>query len=539
MGKGDALSEISRLVQKYDRIVSENKLRSYNEEMTKKGLIEPLFCALGWSISDGDEVTVEETISKKRVDYGFRIGGVPKFFLEAKSLKESLDKVGYIEQAITYAYHKGCTWAVLTNFKEVRIFNAEVKAANALQSHFITLHAPEFAERFDDLWLLSKEGFSEGLLDKKAEKWGKMARKAPLDKQLLADFTHFRQLLSKNATKLNASLKISEDELDEAVQRLLDRLIFIRNCEDRGMGEKKLVYALRDWETRGKGRLIESLRSVFAYFDEQYNSKIFAPHLCDQLDIDNSVLEEIINGLYYTKDKSVSYDFSAIEADVLGNIYEQYLGHILKKTAKRAKVEEAHRKRKEQGIYYTPTYIVDYIVKNTVGEFLKSKNSRQIEKMRILDPACGSGSFLIKAFDMMNKCAPKKRKGEGQAKLDLTESGSPLYSKKVKILENNILGVDLDKQAVEIAQLNLLLKIAEKGHRLPTLQKNIQNGNSLIDDEKIAGDKAFKWEERFKEVMDEGGFDVIIGNPPYVRIQTLDNKQIDFFNKQYESATKN
>ncbi|MEM4347550.1 MAG: N-6 DNA methylase [Candidatus Altiarchaeota archaeon] len=525
--------EIRKLVEKYNRVVEEKRVITYNEEMTKKDFILPLFRALGWNIEDSNEVTAEEKISKKRVDYGFRINGIPKFFLEVKPLRGDLDNPKFIEQAINYAWHKGCTWAVLTNFESVKIFNAEWKTSNPLQNHLKTIPCQEFLDRFDELWLLSKESFEKGLIDKEAEKWGKKTKKITVDKQLLQDFTRFRELLSKNITKLNQSKNLTEEELDEAVQRILDRLILIRNCEDRELEAKTLISSFREWESRGKGQLIKSLREVFAYFDKQYNSKIFANHLCDSLDIDNEVLHEIIEGLYYTKDKSVSYDFSAIEADVLGNIYEQYLGHILKKSEKRAKLTENHAHRKEQGIYYTPTYIVDYIVRNTLGELLKNKKPEDVEKIRVLDPACGSGSFLIKAFDVLNEYYAKHDKNYSQTQIDF-KTGLP-FTSKVKILKNNIFGVDLDKQAVEIAQLNLLLKIAEKGHRLPLLQENIKCGNSLIDDPAIAGDKAFKWEEEFSDVMKEGGFDVVIGNPPYERTLYLENEK-EYYSRAYVSA---
>jgi type I restriction-modification system DNA methylase subunit len=505
--------EIRNLIDKYNKVVEEKRVSKYNEEMTKKDFILPLFRALGWNTEDSSEVTAEEKISKKRVDYGFRINGIPKFFLEAKSLREDLNNDEFIKQAINYAWLKGCTWAILTNFENVKIFNAEWKTSNPSQSHLKTISCQEFLDRFEELWLLSKESFEKGLLDKEAEKWGKKTKKTPVDKQLLADFTRFRELLSKNITKLNQSKNLTEEELDESVQRILDRLIFIRYCEDKGLEANTLISNKREWENKGKGQLIESLRKVFDNFDEQYNSKIFANHLCDRLDIDNEVLNKIIEGLYYTKDKSVSYDFSAIEADVLGNIYEQYLGHILKKSEKRAKLKKSHAHRKEQGIYYTPTYIVDYIVRNTLGELIKNKKPEEVEKIRVLDPACGSGSFLIKAFDVLNEYYAKYDKDYSQTQLDFNTGLS--FTSKVKILKNNIFGVDLDKQAVDIAQLNLLLKIAEKGQRLPLLQENIKCGNSLIDDPAIAGDKAFKWEEEFKEVMQEGGFDVVVGNPPW------------------------
>jgi type I restriction-modification system DNA methylase subunit len=514
MDKKVALEKVKTLTEKYQEVEKEGRVNKYNEEMTKKDFILPLFDALGWKTTDSKEVSAEEKISKKRVDYGFRINSIPKFFLEAKSFKEDLDERKYIEQAISYSWHKGCTWAILTNFESLKIFNAEVKTEHPWLSQFKpTLHCRDFIANFDDLFILSRESFENHLLDLEAEKWGKKARKTAIDKQLLMDFTRFRDILSKNITKLNSSKKLSEDELDESVQRLLDRLIFIRNCEDRELEPKTLIANYREWESKGNGHLIKSLRETFVHFDNEYNSKIFAKHLCDELDVDNEVLHEVIEGLYTTKDNE-AYDFAIIDADILGTIYEQYLGHILRKTEKRAKVTENHAHRKEQGIYYTPTYVVKYIVDKTLGELLKNKKT-DVEKIKVLDPACGSGSFLIKVFDELNEYYKEHDENYKQTQLDL-ELGIP-FKTRSRILQNNIFGVDLDKQAVEIAQLNLLLKIAEKGHRLPLLEQNIKKGNSLIDDEKIAGSVAFSWKQEFKAVMDEGGFDVVIGNPPYVR----------------------
>lgn len=533
MDKKVALEKVKALTEKYQEVEKEGRVNKYNEEMTKKDFILPLFEALGWKTTDSREVSAEEKISKKRVDYGFRINGIPKFFLEAKSFKEDLDDRKYIEQAINYSWHKGCTWAILTNFESIKIFNAEVKTQHPWLSQLKpTLHCSEFLAKIDELLLLSRESFEKGLLDIEAEKWGKKEKKTPISKLLLDDFTHFRDALSKNIIKLNASKKLSEEELDEAVQRILDRLIFIRNCEDRELESKVLISNYREWESKGRGHLIKSLRDTFSYFDDEYNSKIFAEHLCDNLDIDNEVLHEVIEGLYYTKDE-VAYDFSIIDADVLGTIYEQYLGNILRKTDKRAKLTENHAHRKEQGIYYTPPKIVSYIVGNTLGALLSEKKV-DVEKVRILDPSCGSGSFLIKAFDFLNYHYQTVSEDYEQTQLDL-KTGIP-FKIKSRILQNNIFGVDLDKQAVEIAQLNLLLKIAEKGHRLPILEQNIRLGNSIINDEKVAGSKAFKWEESFDEIM-KTGFDVVIGNPPYGA--ELNQTEKDFVEIAYPYASSN
>ncbi|MBI3034078.1 N-6 DNA methylase [Candidatus Woesearchaeota archaeon] len=512
--KEQAKESVKKLVDKYNRIVECGSIKRYKEEDTKAELIEPLFEALGWDVRNSkndDEVVREEKISKGRVDYSFRIDGIPKFFLEAKALKEDLDNIKFVEQAVNYSWHKGCTWAVLTNFEAIKIFNAEWKSANPLQAQFgQTLPCQSFLKKFDTLWLLSRDSFENKLLDIEAEKWGKKIKKISVDKQLLSDLTRFRDLLNKNILKNNSSKNLSGDELDEAVQRIIDRLIFIRTLEDKELEAPMLQSVVREDLNK---RIYKKLNLIFRKIDDIYNSKLFTPHLCEDLDIDDEVLGRLINGLFNTSDNVVHYDFSAIDADVLGNIYEQYLGHILKKTDKRAKLAEGKAHRKEQGIYYTPTYVVDYIVKNTVGELAKDKTF-DLKTIKILDPACGSGSFLMKAFDYLVTLDKKKNGEVDQTKLDLT-GASANYGRKVEILKENIFGVDLDSKAVEIAQLNLLLKTTEKKHRLPTLQENIKVGNSLIDDSAIAGDRAFKWEEQFKDIMANGGFDVVIGNPPY------------------------
>ncbi len=536
MDKEQMKSEITKLIEKYNR----EKGKKYNEEATKNDFILPLFKILGWNTEDSNEVSKEENISGKRVDYGFRIDGIPKFFLEAKGLDEDLEgsrmvkgrQVTYAEQAINYAYYKGCNWAILTNFKGIIVYDAWAKA-NSQSSFRFAIWVDSLLSDFESVYLLSKEAFGQGLLDKK---YSTKSRKRPITEQLLLDFTNFRAILSKDVYALNKSKNLTEEELDEAIQRLFDRLIFIRNCEDRELEPYELLSALRQWKESRKGTLVGKLRALFVHFDDTYNSKIFSKHLCDQVDISDNVLSRILDGLYTTEDGSIQYDFSLIDADVLGNIYEQYLGHILKKTEKRTKLTESKAKRKEEGIYYTPSYIVDYIVRNTVGELVKNKKT-DVSKIKVLDPACGSGSFLIKTFDVLNEYHSKKE-GYSQNKLDMSGTGTT-YSTKLSILKDNIFGVDLDKQAVDIAQLNLLLKVAEKKRRLPILQQNIKNGNSLIDDPNLAGDKAFKWNEEFAEIMHSGGFDVVVGNPPYFKIfeNDLINKTEDY--KEIKSGMMN
>ncbi len=517
---------IKKLIEKYHRILSSGEIKKYNEEMTKKDFILPLFRFLGWEVEDSMEVTAEEKVSKNRVDYAFRLNGIPKLFLEAKKLSEDIDDMAHARQVINYAYHKGVTWAVLTNFSGIRVFNAEWKTENVAHNKFISLNYDNFIENFDKLWWLSKESLEIGILNKEAELVGKRTKKIPIDKQLLSDFMKWREMLSKNIIKNNQTRNLTEEQLDEVVQRILDRLIFIRNCEDRELETKKLKEKIRECEDRGNKKFIVYLREIFDYFDDHYDSELFRFHLCDDIEIDNDIFYEIISGLYNTSDNLTSYDFSAMDADILGNMYEQYLGNILRKTDKRAKVEARHNHRKAQGIYYTPTYIVDYIVKKTLGELLKDKNADP-EKIHILDPACGSGSFLIKSFDVLYEYFKKK-------------TGEESFTIRNKIVTENIFGVDLDTKAVEIARLNLLLKATEKRYKLPMLQQNIRCGNSLIDDPETAGeDKYFNWEDKFKDIIiKEGGFDIVIGNPPYIRNTELSDKDKEFFGRAYSSAYK-
>jgi len=282
------------------------------------------------------------------------------------------------------------------------------------------------------------------------------------------------------------------------------------------------------------------LRHIFKDFDGYYDSDLFAPHLVNQVFIESTTIEGIINGLYEIPGGMANYDFSLIDADVLGAVYEQYLGHVatvVKQQAKEAQIRmdlgypveptfeltAKRERRKEHGIYYTPRFITNYIVKETVGRFLKERSYNEMLNIKILDPACGSGSFLIRAYDeLLNYHA--YRSGKSISELDQWE--------RLPILIKNVFGVDLDMQAVEIARLNLLLRSLAKRETLPSLADNIRQGNSLISGaeeelKRYFGDnwqekKPFNWEQEFKDIMADGGFDVVIGNPPYVRPHKLE-----------------
>jgi len=299
--------------------------------------------------------------------------------------------------------------------------------------------------------------------------------------------------------------KYSMTERDDIIQRLIDRLIFMRKCEDTQINPDNIV--LLERLGYADSRTYSKLKDDFAVYDREFNSGLFKPNYdndCDNVVLDGAVIKELIGLLYESRDHQYQYNFSWIDADILGQVYEQYLGQILAETKSgRTKLKGGQPHKREQGIYYTPTPVVEYIVRNTLGDILKNKKAEEIRKIKVLDPTCGSGSFLIKAFDDIETAYETKG---GQLRLNLGSA----------ILVENIFGVDLDEKAVEIASLNLLLRAAETKHKLPELGNNLKCGNSFIDDESVAGLKAFNWETRFPAVFSEGRFDVIVGNPPYV-----------------------
>jgi adenine-specific DNA-methyltransferase len=508
MTKAEAKQQIQKLVEKYQRVAETGKIKFYNEAQTRNEFIEPLFEFLGWdmrNLTTDNEVTTEENVSGGRVDLAFRFNGIPALFLEAKAMKVNLDEWKWAEQAINYSWNKSVTWAILTDFESIKIFNAEIPPKSISQNLFIELNCRDFINRFDQLWLLSKESFEQKLLDKEAQKWGKLTLRKQVGEKLFEDLMSWRILLTKDFKKQN---NLTDEELDEGVQRILDRLIFIRTAEDRKIEPNVLLGISRG----GKANVYKQLAKVFRDFDDGFNSKLFAPHYCEEWKASDKTITEVIKGLYETKD-GYRYDFSVISADVLGGMYEQYLGYVQGRKSE----EKQKSKRKSQGIYYTPKYIVEFIVKETLGEVLKKTKSKEIQKIKVLDPACGSGSFLIATYDKILETLTKQT------------SQASLFT-KFDILKENIFGVDLDAQAVEIAQLNLLVKVLFQKTKLPTLQNNIRSGNSLVSGnaeklEKYFGSdyreqKPFNFQDEFKDVFEKGGFDVIIGNPPYIKEYT-------------------
>lgn len=523
----DAKKQLSEIVERFSTVLKDGKESKFSEADVSSKFILPFLEALGWDTKNIDQVKEQRSTLSGPVDYALLINRKPRLLLELKRFSEKLDgyrevrgrKETFPEQATRYAWHLKVEWVVLTNFKEIRLYNAYYrKPADGLR---LRMNFTQFVNKIEQLWILSHPSVKAGELDKIEKK----ADRKNINEAILEDLLGIRSLLSEKISEENASLPIAT--VREAVQKIMDRLIVIRVAEDKDLiGFESLRKELESWKSRGLPTpFMRSLKSVFRDFDDVYNTKLFAPNECENLSIANETMESVINTLY-------QYNFDLISADVLGAIYEDYLGHVLEETTTGGvQIIESGKSRKEEGIFYTPTHLVEYVVKKTLGEILKKcKSPAEVSKLRILDPACGSGSFLIKAFDVIKEWYDNYNCRLTENEQDLATHFKKVTNIERKILAENLFGIDIDQQAAEIAAVNLMLKAMRRGEKMPLiLGQNIKIGNSLINGEESGfndlpedakeGLKPFKWESEFPDILKNGGFDVVIGNPPYFKVR--------------------
>lgn len=548
----------------------------YNEADARKDFIDKFWIALGWDVNHEtqtnpyqQEVKVERGVTtsewRKRADYAFLAPNFRdvRFFVEAKKPHVGLDNPLYYFQTIRYGWNSHVPLSVLTDFEELRVLDCRYKPdiTTALGRAVLKYHYTDYADesKFRTIYyLFSHEAVLKGSLEEFAKGLPKISRRrAPrgvardehqsIDEAFLKELDEYREELARAFKRKNPEL--DSEELTEVTQRTLDRLVFMRFLEDKLIEAEPLIENLHQ-----RGQAWRNFISTSRRLDKIYNGIIFKEHaLLDsaEFEVDQRTFDKISQNLSHTQSP---YDFNAIPIHILGSIYERFLGKVIVATDKRARVEEKPEVRKAGGVYYTPEYIVRYIVDNTVGKLIEGKTPEEIRQMRFADIACGSGSFLLDVYDTLMRYHTayynrnKRTQNEGRkAGCLLTEKGALRLSllQRRTILLNNIYGVDIDPQAVEVAQLSLYLKLLEdetiaSAHQqqlemgtalLPSLNKNIVSGNSLIGWDILEG-KLFdsiderrlnpmSFEDKFPEVMNRGGFDAIVGNPPYIRIQTL------------------
>ncbi|HEV8328314.1 MAG TPA: DNA methyltransferase [Nitrospiraceae bacterium] len=571
---------VATLIDRFEQNRESYKSQGYNETQLRREFLDPFFEALGWDVANKQghaeaykdvihEVAIKIGGYTKSPDYCFRIGGARKFFLEAKKPAVNLrDDLSPAYQLRRYAWSAKLPLSILTDFEEFVVYDCRNRpnlSDKPSAGRVLYLTYRDYLTRWDEIAsIFTKDAVLKGSFDKYAVTDRKRGT-ATVDAEFLKEIETWREALAKNLALRNP--KLSVHELNFSVQRTIDRLIFLRICEDRGVEPYAQLQALLNGQN-----IYGRLRYIYEQADDRYNSGLFHFHpekdraespddLTPRLKIDDKVLKDILGRLYYPQSP---YEFSVFPTEILGQVYEQFLGKVIRLTAgHQAKVEEKPEVKKAGGVYYTPAYIVEYIVKHTVGALCEGKAPKQISKLRILDPACGSGSFLIGAYryllnyhrDWYVKDGPEKHRKElfqaasGEWRLTTQE--------KKRILLNNIYGVDIDSQAVEVTKLSLLLKVLEgesdetlkrqlsfvHERALPDLGQNIKCGNSLIEPDYFAGEllpdedemrrvNPFDWKVGFPEIMSAGGFNAVIGNPPY--LYSAGQKFSDYLTKNYQ-----
>ena len=426
----EALKQVSLLVERFQQNIEAYRNPAYNETQLRIEFVDPLFEALGWDVANKagyaeqyKDVIHEDAIkvagATKAPDYCFRIGGVRKFFLETK--KPSVDikeQTSPAYQLRRYAWSAKLPLSILTNFEELAIYDCRLRPRPTDKPSIGRIRYYTFAQYLESLAeiynLLSKDSVLKGSFDKFAESDRQKRGTSEVDAEFLKEIESWRETLARTIAARNP--KLSVRELNFAVQFTIDRIIFLRMCEDRGIEPYGQLQSLLNG-----ANTYHRLRELFFHADGKYNSGLFdfrADRLTPELKVDDNPLKDIFTNLYYPESP---YEFSVLGADILGHVYEQFLGKVIRLTeGHHAKVEEKPEVRKAGGVYYTPTYIVDYIVKNTVGKLCEGKTPRQISSLRILDPACGSGSFLLGAYqylldyhrDWYQKDGPKKQSNQ-------------------------------------------------------------------------------------------------------------------------------
>jgi hypothetical protein len=581
--KQQTRAEITKLVDHFR--ANESSLADVPEAQIEADYIRKLFRYLNWntdntglSVSEWEFVLQRTDEKGKRPDYILQLDGHQLLVMDAKKVKYDMHDPRWMMQVYAYAYStqnqptpRKIDFAILTDFQEFILLDCTLYAANPKAvNNFRILDwtCDDYVREFDTLWeLFEQENLRRAAARSRGTEqpsglWSRYlspkkvkANRIPPDKSFLSEMddekTGWRVRLAKDMKKLNPGA--AGALITAAVQLLIDRLIFVKALSDREIEADYLTKLAEQVEKSGlaadSASWFSACRSIFTRLNKFYNGSVFEPRPeLEAVTVSNKVVRGVIRDL---QPENSPYNFAMLPVEILGTIYERFLGRVVHATEKQVKIQDKPEVRKAGGVYYTPQYIVDYIVQNTLGELLaKCKNPSEVAKLRILDPACGSGSFLLGAYTALIRwhvdyyTARKLKHKDRQAAYYDRDNGVRLTAKlKRQILLTNLFGVDIDAQAVEVTRFSLSLKALEDTRRdelleeaslfkqtvLPDLSGNIKCGNSLIGTDYFAGQmfttpdelltvRPFDWAHEFPTIVAAGGFDAVIGNPPYLNI---------------------
>ena len=545
--KVNKLNKLTELVHKYEQNITNYRNESYNETELRNDFLNPLLEILDWDVfnkkslsqyqrevSHEFQVDVVEgkAIKRKRPDYCIRLGNYNKFFIEAKKPSVNIlsDKKAAF-QVRRYGWSANMKISILTNFENLVIYDCSVKPDINDDTKIARIYVysySEYIEKFDEIYeLISRETVHDGTFDIKFKNINSVNEKEPFDDYFLNQIEAWRNNIALDIIKNNED--VSDHDLNYFIQRFINKIIFLRICEDKN---------IEKYETLKKIASLEELKKLFKIADKKYNSGIFElvqDNTFNSLKISDDVIVGIFKDLYYPNS---SYAFDVVDPHILGEIYEVFLGKVIKKDGKNSIVIDYKEEIIEsKGVITTPKHISDYIVGQTLDPMFLGKEIEDIKNITVGDICCGSGIFLLSAYEYIINFYEEK-----------SASNKITFKEKREILTKHIFGVDIDSQAIEVAKFSLLIKLLENidvdeiaqyniennGSILPALDNNIRNGNSLISideyssfNEAIDEDfnllkeiKPFNWDKLFKYTGTKG-FDCIIGNPPYINVQNM------------------
>jgi hypothetical protein len=560
----------------------QKNIREAKEEQFQEGFLRELFVnVLGYTINPNQNYNLTTEFKNlkdaRKADGAIISEGNVKAIIELKDTK-TINLKSIENQAFGYKNNqKNCRYVIISNFEKLRLYIDN--AIDFEEWDLFKLSEADFKVLF---LLLNKDHL---LADVPAElKKDSLIEEENISKRFYQEYSTFRKALFQNLMLCNP--QVEKLLLFKKTQKLLDRFLFLFFAKDKGLiAANSVLFILNTWKTSKndpfsiKQSLYDYFKSYFHYLNSgfknekleifAYNGGLFAPdEIIDNFNIADEVLEQACNIL-----SKYNYD-SEVDVNILGHIFEHSLKEIEELETQLLEIEikqnQKVTKRKKDGIFYTPRYITKYIVENTLGVLCSQEKQRRdlkeedyffikntkankaiiqtlLDKLHdykkwllnlsIVDPACGSGAFLNQALTFLIN--EHKWLNELEAKL----TGSSLvFDLENSILENNLFGVDINEESVEISKLSLWLRTAKPHRQLTSLNDNIKCGNSLVDDPNVAGEKAFNWQQAFPHIFAKGGFDVVIGNPPYVRLQGLKEnyeQESYFYETTYQSATAN
>lgn len=571
LDKAVVAAAYSKFKAHFGSAVIQENIKGAKEEEYQEGFVRDLFVeVLGYTLKPQPNfnLVLEKKNEKdsKKADGAVVKGEAVHAVIELKGT-DTVDLDHVEVQAFGYKNNqKGCRYVVVSNFEKLRFYVDD--SVEHLEWNLFTLNAEDFAVMY---LCLQRDNLLGNL--PASIKEASVNEEKDVTKKLYRDYSNFKRQLYQSIMARNPQF----DKLTvyKKTQKLLDRFLFILFAEDKQLlPPNSIREILKQWEQLKEldehVPLYSRYQKYFGYMNTghkgklhdifAYNGGLFAAdEVLDNIEVDDQLLYDSTYALS-------QYDFETeVDVNILGHIFEHSLNDVDAVTAEAEgkQVEKDKTRRKKDGVFYTPKYITKYIVENTVGKLCaekkaelniqdedysggkKKKDKKTLNdklegyrqwllQLTILDPACGSGAFLNQALEFL--IVEHRKVDELRSKL--FEDSMVLSDVENHILENNLFGVDLNEESVEIAKLSLWLRTAKKGRKLSSLNSNIKCGNSLIDDVAVAGDKAFKWEEEFKEVFAKGGFDVVVGNPPYVNVELMPVLEKEYYRTKYDTFFK-